>query len=60
MLLLRLLTVVLIAIVLFDPQIALAQGKQPKAIGSGGAAATVDALATQAAIDTLRDGGKRG
>ena len=40
-LLARLLTVVAIAIVLFDPQVALAQDqKQPTAIGSGGAAAT--------------------
>src|SRR5215207_3618925 len=31
--------------------------KTPTATGSGGAAATVDTLATQAAIDTLRDGG---
>jgi gamma-glutamyltranspeptidase / glutathione hydrolase len=31
--------------------------KQPTAIGTGGAAATVDPLATQAAIDTLRHGG---
>jgi gamma-glutamyltranspeptidase / glutathione hydrolase len=29
----------------------------PTAIGTGGGAATVDVLATQAAIDTLRDGG---
>ncbi|MGH2968157.1 MAG: gamma-glutamyltransferase, partial [Solirubrobacteraceae bacterium] len=31
--------------------------KSPTARGTGGAAATVDALATQAAIDTLSDGG---
>ena len=31
--------------------------KQPTAVGSGGAAATVDLLATQAAIDMLRRGG---
>ena len=31
--------------------------KQPTAVGTGGAAATVDPLATEAAIDTLRDGG---
>ncbi|HEX6021450.1 MAG TPA: gamma-glutamyltransferase [Solirubrobacter sp.] len=31
--------------------------KQPTAFGSGGAAATVDVLATQAAIDMLRRGG---
>src|SRR6478672_6364722 len=31
--------------------------KQPTAVGTGGAAASVDPLATQAAIDTLRHGG---
>jgi gamma-glutamyltranspeptidase/glutathione hydrolase len=31
--------------------------KTPVAVGSGGSAATVDPLATQAAIDTLRSGG---
>jgi len=31
--------------------------KEPTATGSGGAAATVDALATEAAIDTMRRGG---
>src|SRR5690242_17929441 len=31
--------------------------KVPTAVGSGGAAATVDLLATQAAIDMLRKGG---
>ncbi len=31
--------------------------KEPTAVGSGGAAATVDALATKAAVDTLRRGG---
>ena len=31
--------------------------KEPTAVGSGGGAATVDALATKAAIDTLRRGG---
>ena len=31
--------------------------KQPTAVGHGGAAATVDLLATQAAMDVLRDGG---
>jgi gamma-glutamyltranspeptidase/glutathione hydrolase len=36
---------------------AVAQEKQATAIGTGGAAATVDAKATQAAIDTLRAGG---
>jgi len=40
------------------PAGALAQepGKQPTARGTGGAAATVDTLATQAAIDSLRKG----
>ena len=58
MLIARLLLVVLVAIVLFDPQVALAQEqKQPTAVGSGGAAATVDLAGTQAAIQTLRQGG---
>jgi len=48
--------VVLMALV-SAPGTALAQDKQPTAIGEGGAAATVDPLATQAAIATLRDGG---
>ena len=56
-LLARLLMVVAIAIVLFDPQAALAQQKQPTAVGSGGAAASVDLAGTQAAIRTLRQGG---
>src|SRR5215211_7105401 len=58
-LLARLLAVVAIAIVLFDPQVALAQeeSKQPTAVGTGGAAATVDQAGTQAAIRTLRRGG---
>jgi gamma-glutamyltranspeptidase / glutathione hydrolase len=57
-LLARLLMVALIAIVLFDPQTALAQEpKQPTAVGSGGAAASVDLAGTQAAIRTLRQGG---
>src|SRR4051794_41933526 len=34
-----------------------APAKQPTAVGTDGAAATVDPLATQAAIDTLRHGG---
>src|SRR3954447_20693736 len=34
-----------------------APAKQPTAVGTGGAATTVDPLATQAAIDTLRHGG---
>ncbi len=54
----RLLIVVAVAIVLFDPQVALAkEQKQPTAVGSGGAAATVDLAGTQAAIETLRRGG---
>ncbi|HMJ96340.1 MAG TPA: gamma-glutamyltransferase, partial [Thermoleophilaceae bacterium] len=54
----RLLAVAAVAIVLFDPQAALAQEqKQPTAIGSGGAAASVDQAGTQAAIRTLRRGG---
>jgi gamma-glutamyltranspeptidase / glutathione hydrolase len=44
-------------ILLVAPAAALAQEKQPTAIGRGGAAATVDPLATQAAIDALRRGG---
>ena len=55
--LVRFLAVVAVAIVLFDPQVALAQEKQPTAVGNGGAAASVDLAGTQAAIDTLRDGG---
>jgi gamma-glutamyltranspeptidase / glutathione hydrolase len=55
--LVRLLAVVAIAIVLFDPQVALAQDKEPTAVGSGGAAASVDLAGTQAAIETLRQGG---
>ena len=58
MVLVRLLIVAAIAIVLFDPQIALAQEeKQPTAVGRGGAAATVDVAGTRAAIQTLRRGG---
>src|ERR687894_148190 len=57
----RVLVVAALAIVLVDPQIAFAGGstpaKQPTAVGHGGAAATVDALGTHAAIETLRDGG---
>jgi gamma-glutamyltranspeptidase / glutathione hydrolase len=53
-----LLTVALIAVVLFDPQVALAQQqKQPTAVGGGGAAASVDVNGTRAAIRTLRRGG---
>jgi gamma-glutamyltranspeptidase len=55
----RLILVVLIAVVLFDPQAVLAAepAKQPTAIGRDGGAATVDVKGTQAAIDTLRKGG---
>ena len=48
---------VLVVALVFAPGTALAQDKQPTAIGQGGAAATVDPLATQAAVDALRDGG---
>src|SRR5919106_1580029 len=59
MVLLRLLVIVLVALIIFDPQAALAGQleKQPTATGRGGAAATVDLLGTRAAIDTLKDGG---
>jgi gamma-glutamyltranspeptidase/glutathione hydrolase len=53
----RLLIAVALAIILFDPQVALAQQKQATARGTGGAAATVDLAGTQAAIQTLRQGG---
>ena len=54
----RLLVVALVALVVFDPQTALAQEqKEPTAVGSGGAAATVDIDGTRAAIQALRDGG---
>jgi gamma-glutamyltranspeptidase / glutathione hydrolase len=42
---------------LCTPATALAQQKEATASGKGGAAATVDPLATQAAIDVLREGG---
>jgi gamma-glutamyltranspeptidase / glutathione hydrolase len=57
---LRILVVAVLAIVLVDPQVALAKDepvKQPTAVGRDGGAATVDALGTQAAVDTLRRGG---
>ena len=56
----RFLLIAAVAVFLFDPQVALAQTqpqKQPTAVGRDGGAATVDALGTQAAIDTLRRGG---
>src|ERR1700755_2375954 len=45
-----------VASVLAAP-VAAAQDKQPSAQGSGGAAASVDPLATNAAVDVLRRGG---
>ena len=59
MVVVRLLVVAALALVLVDPQVALAQGpaKEPTAVGRGGGAATVDAYGTQAAIRTLRRGG---
>src|SRR4051812_9159753 len=39
------------------PVSAGAQSKQPTAVGTGGAASSVDPLATQAAIDVLAKGG---
>jgi len=56
MLFARLLIVALVALVIFDPQVAFAQ-KQATAVGTGGAAATVDLDGTRAAIQALRDGG---
>ncbi len=60
--LLRFLLIAAVAVFLFDPHVALAgqstqPAKQPTATGKDGGAATVDALGTQAAIDTLRRGG---
>jgi gamma-glutamyltranspeptidase / glutathione hydrolase len=57
--LVRILFVAALAVVLIDPQVAFAQGpaKEPTAIGRGGAASTVDAYGTRAAIRTLRRGG---
>ncbi len=51
------LVLLLIVFLLSLPATALAQAKQPTAIGRGGAAATVDTDATRAAIHTLRSGG---
>src|SRR3954462_9965980 len=45
-----------VATILAAP-VAAAQEKQPTAVGVNGAAASVDPLATQAAIDVLRKGG---
>jgi gamma-glutamyltranspeptidase / glutathione hydrolase len=60
--LVRALLIAAVAVFLFDPHVALAAqstqpAKQPTATGKDGGAATVDALGTQAAIDTLRKGG---
>jgi gamma-glutamyltranspeptidase/glutathione hydrolase len=60
--LLRFLLIAAVAVFLFDPHVALAgqdtpPAKQPTATGKDGGSATVDALGTQAAIDTLRRGG---
>ena len=56
----RIFVVAVLAIVLVDPQVGLAQEqpvKRPTAVGTGGGAATVDLLGTRAAIDTLERGG---
>ena len=62
MVFLRLLLVVLVALVIFDPQIALARDveKQPTATGRGGAAATVDLLGTQRGYRDARGRRQRG
>lgn len=56
------LLILVVAGALALPGVALAhdgdgQGKMPTATGSGGGAATVDTVGTQAAIQTLRQGG---
>jgi gamma-glutamyltranspeptidase / glutathione hydrolase len=48
---------VVVLALLFAPAAAVAQDKKPTAVGTGGAAASVDPLATRASIDALRDGG---
>jgi gamma-glutamyltranspeptidase / glutathione hydrolase len=60
--LVRFLLIAAVVVFLFDPHAALAgqttpPPKQPTAAGKDGGAASVDALGTQAAIDTLRKGG---
>jgi gamma-glutamyltranspeptidase / glutathione hydrolase len=59
--LVRFLLIAAVVVLLFDPQVAMArsadQDKRPTAVGRDGGAATVDALGTQAAIDTLKRGG---
>jgi gamma-glutamyltranspeptidase / glutathione hydrolase len=56
----RLMTLIVVAALSAVPAAATAQpaqaDKQPTAIGRGGAAATVDLLATNAAVEALRDG----
>jgi gamma-glutamyltranspeptidase/glutathione hydrolase len=56
----RLMTLIVVAALSAVPAAATAQPaqaeKQPTAIGRGGAAATVDLLATSAAVEALRDG----
>jgi gamma-glutamyltranspeptidase / glutathione hydrolase len=57
---LRILAAAVLAIVLVDPQVGLAQSepaKRPTAVGKDGGAASVDALGTRAAIETLERGG---
>src|SRR3954467_9970032 len=49
--------IVAAAVVALSPTKAGAVGKQPTAVGTGGAAASVDPLATAAAIDVLGKGG---
>jgi gamma-glutamyltranspeptidase/glutathione hydrolase len=53
----RLLLVGTAVTVALGAPVAAAQTKQPTANGTGGAAASVDPLATQAAIDVMRKGG---
>src|ERR671915_547644 len=56
----RFLLIAAVAVFLFDPQVALAQAapqKQPTAVGKDGAAASVEKLATEAAVGILRSGG---
>jgi gamma-glutamyltranspeptidase/glutathione hydrolase len=48
---------VVVACAALSAPVAAAQNKQPTAKGTGGAAASVDPLATNAAIDVLRRGG---
>jgi gamma-glutamyltranspeptidase/glutathione hydrolase len=49
--------IALVALVVFEPPTAVAQQKQATAVGSGGAAASVDLDGTRAAIHALRNGG---